>query len=132
MTGYYPNRHDSKRRCPDRHERGEDFSEGPGFPDELKVCGCCQYCDSPDQAVYLRTPGGFKARGGQCLYPACGCTDFETGCDILDGAVFVAFTGRPCPNFEPTAEALAAAADAAEYERDPYAYNGVNEGRDFY
>ena len=132
MTGYYPNRHDSKRRCPDRHERGEDFSEGPGFPDELKVCGCCQYCDSPDQAVYLRTPGGFKARGGQCLYPACGCTDFETGCDILDGAVFVAFTGRPCPNFEPTAEALAAAADAAEYERDPYACNGVNEGRDFY
>ena len=100
------------------------------IPDEYKTCGCCEYC-AQGQVVYISTAHG-RERGAQCLYQASGCTYFESGNDILDGVVFVPFTGRPCPNFEPTAEALAAAADAAEYERDPYAYNGVNEGRDFY
>lgn len=111
-------------------DRGEDFSPAPELPDELKICGECEYY-AYDQPICLCAHGGQRVRGAQCLYQASGCTDFETGNDILDGVVFVPFTGRPCSNFEPCAEALAAAAEAAEYERNPYAANGVDQ-RDFY
>ena len=120
---------------PDYHEDYSNYNEfGPepaSIPDELKICGNCAHCDVADQPVYIRTPGGSKVCGGQCLYPASGCTDFENDADIMDGAVFVPFDGRTCENFEPSPECLAQAEDYAEYDRDPYAYSGVDR-REFY
>lgn len=121
------------KHYPDRFDRGEDFSEAPVIPDELKVCGECEYYNFREENVPSGqfNQGSYRAGVKQCLHAHSGCTDFANGDDILDGMVFVPFDGRICKNFEPCAEALAAAADAAEYDRDPYAYNGVNE-RDFY
>ena len=104
----------------------EEFGpEPPEIPDEYRVCGWCEYCDQPDHPVYIKGRD-IITKGGQCLYRASMCVDGERDEDILDGAVFVPFDGQVCKNFEPCAEALREAADAAEYNRDPYTYNGVS------
>ena len=121
------------KHYPDRFDRGEDWSEDPHIPEGLKLCGYCEHCNSPDQPVYIRIARKGEIdieRGGQCTCRDSVCVDFGHDKELLEAATFVSFKRRACQNFEPTAEALAAAADAAEYARDPYAYYGVNE-RDF-
>lgn len=112
----------------------EEFGpEPPEFPDELKICGNCEYFKD-QEGVRGQFRGGVIGSieyVAQCINMNSGCRDFGNDDDIWDGLVFVPWDGRVCLNFEPCAEALAEAKAIAEERRDPYAANGVSE-RDFY
>ena len=92
------------------------FSEAPALPDELQICGFCEYCDVGMAPFMVLTSYGdtiesryYYGRPSDAPDPLRTLVELDT---------------PACGHFKPTAEALADAAAEAEHCRDPYACNG--------